>query len=343
MKKIILVLTVAAALLLTLAGCQGAPAEEHTPAEPQVTAEVPAPAQTAEQAPAEDDGQIIVVESSESAEEPAPAKEPSRQDGERFEAAIMLEGMEEKVQYEHIVNRAAGFEMDYDYENFVRRSEGDVECFISDWDDPQNPENYLEVRFDTGSAELTAAAISATLSNEYEVIREDYALERAGSCIRLDASAVKGGGYMPDQLQAVYIIPAGSCSIVATAHYAAEASEGFGRRFAYMMQTLSPIERNVEAQPLSDELAISAVQQYCYNANPELESIVNAGEYPVYWEIASGDEQQVVVLFRSYTGAENRFYIDRISGEGYITEFVPGVTAEEQRTEESFNAWEYFG
>ena len=46
-------------------------------------------------------------------------------------------------------------------------------------------------------------------------------------------------------------------------------------------------------------------------------------------------------MFRSYTGALIRYYIDPVSGETYVTEFVPGITSEEQRTEESFNARDF--
>ena len=92
---------------------------------------------------------------------------------------------------------------------------------------------------------------------------------------------------------------------------------------------------------ISDEQALSAVKRYCYSSNPDLESIVKAGEYPVYWDIASSDEQEVVVLFRSYTGAQIRYYIDRTSGEAYSTEFVPGLSAEESLTDEGFNVRDY--
>ena len=74
----------------------------------------------------------------------APAAEPAvqpeaetvtgRQDGERFESVIILEGMEETVKYEHVRNSAIGFEMDYDYESLVRCSEADRECFVSVYD-----------------------------------------------------------------------------------------------------------------------------------------------------------------------------------------------------------------
>ena len=95
------------------------------------------------------------------------------------------------------------------------------------------------------------------------------------------------------------------------------------------------------AEKLSDEQALTAVRNYCFTINPDLESVVNAEEYPVYWEIAANDEQKIVVLFRSYTGAQVRYYIDRTTGETSVTEFVPGITPEEQKTEESFNVRDY--
>ena len=57
--------------------------------------------------------------------------------------------------------------------------------------------------------------------------------------------------------------------------------------------------------------------------------------------MSSSDDQEIVVLFRSYTGALIRFYIDPVSGETYVTEFVPGITPQEQRTEETLNIREY--
>lgn len=92
---------------------------------------------------------------------------------------------------------------------------------------------------------------------------------------------------------------------------------------------------------LSDEQALAAIRQYCFVSNPDLESIVNAGEQQVYWDIQSSTDTEIVVLFRSYTGALIRYYIDPVSGETYVTEFVPGITPEEQRTKDSFNVRKY--
>ena len=92
---------------------------------------------------------------------------------------------------------------------------------------------------------------------------------------------------------------------------------------------------------VTDEQALSAVKQYCYSSNPELERIESAGEYPVYWDVSSSDKQEIVVLFRSYTGALIRYYVNPSSGDVYVTEFMPGLSLDEERTGESFNVWDY--
>ena len=50
-----------------------------------------------------------------------------------------------------------------------------------------------------------------------------------------------------------------------------------------------------------------------------------------------------MVLFRSYTGAQVRYYIERSTGDVRVTEFVPGITPEEMLSEESLNVWDYVG
>ena len=326
MKKTILSLLLAAAMMLSLAACGAVSAGNSAPA-----------AETESQTTASDDGQIIVEET------PETPTQDERQDGERFEAVIMMEGMEETVRYEHIRREDLGFAMDYDYENFVRQSEGDRERFVSDWDDPADPQNYLEVSYDTGNANLVADAISAGLSDVYDLLQDERELDNSVKCLRIEASVIKGTNQMADRIQEIYIIPAGSGSIVARAYYAIEGAEGFGRRFAYMVRTLNTLERDVEGTPVEDELALSIIQNYCLTQNPDLQGIVDAGEYPVSWEIESSDGQQVVILFRSYTGALVRYYIDRATGDTYVTEFVPGITAQEQRTGESFKLWDQVG
>lgn len=161
-----------------------------------------------------------------------------RQDGERFEETILLEGMEETVRYEHVKNEALGIELDYEYESFDRRSEPDRECFISRYDDPSRPENYLEVQFVPADSNAAAASVSEALSNDYDIIIEPFMLDGAGSCICIDASEARGGRGTPDSLRTIYIIPAADGYVIATAHYTIESAEGFGARMRSMMHTL---------------------------------------------------------------------------------------------------------
>lgn len=183
-----------------------------------------------------------VVESTSATKIVEQTEKNTKKDGERFEETIILEGMEEKVQYEHVKNETIGFEIDYDYESFVRQSDGNIEKFISVYDDLKKPENYLEIT--SSKEEIGAAADSVidALSKNCQVEKELFALDKAGNCIRLDASVEPDGVHMPDQLQMIYIIPTKNGSIIATAHYAIEAAEGFGRRFSYIMHTLEVIK-----------------------------------------------------------------------------------------------------
>ena len=234
MKKTLIAMLLAA-LLLSLAGCASGrpaagqtPAAETQPAPTESTEAQPAPAETAEVRP-------------ESAETPAPA--PAREVGERFESVIVMQGMEETVHYEHIRNEALGIEMDYDYEMFTRESGADRERFVCVWDDPANIEDYLELTSSPEDADTAAAAIAEELSKDYEVYWDSRELERAGSCIRLEASVIKGTNQMADQLQAVYILPAPDGCRIAWEHYFVTESEGFARRFGYMLDTLTLTEK----------------------------------------------------------------------------------------------------
>lgn len=159
--------------------------------------------------------------------------------GEHFEGTVPLEGTEQTVHYEAIRNDELGFEMGYDYENFVRQSEADCERFISVWDNPDNPEIYLEITHSSDNAETTAASIAETLSAQYNVSRWEYTLDRAGDCIDLRGELDKEGQMSIWELQMVYIIPADDGCFVAWGHYTQESAEGCGARFRGMMHTFA--------------------------------------------------------------------------------------------------------
>lgn len=95
------------------------------------------------------------------------------------------------------------------------------------------------------------------------------------------------------------------------------------------------------ADALTEDQALAAVKNYCLQQNPELKSKAESDETTVYWNASVNDDGRIVVLFRSYTGAQIRYYVDPVSGEAYATELIPGIIDEEQRTEESLNVRDY--
>ena len=108
-------------------------------------------------------------------------------------------------------------------------------------------------------------------------------------------------------------------------------------------QEQAAVQEQAEASSdvLTQEQALEAIKNYCYANNPDLESMAESDDYTIYWDVTTGEADEIVVLYRSYTGAETRYYIDPASGETYVTELVPGIIDEEQRTEESFNVRDF--
>ena len=253
LTKTIAMLVLASLLMLMLSSCSSAQDTTVVPAEPIVN----------EAAPIQTEPELIPIpNNSVSQAEPeivpmtnasddqfetgtAPEVEPSsnsgRQDGERFEGVIMMEGMEEPVKYEHIKSPAIGIEMDYDYESFTRQSGPASESFISVYDNADSPENYLELIYSEENADSAAASIAEALSMSYTIIQDTRTLDKAGTCEHIDASADKNN-QTPDQLQSVYVIPLSNGCVIATAHYSFEAAEGFGRRMNEMLNTLEIIQ-----------------------------------------------------------------------------------------------------
>ena len=98
---------------------------------------------------------------------------------------------------------------------------------------------------------------------------------------------------------------------------------------------------NASVLPINDDEALSAVQNLCLEENPALVDFIASEEAPVYWVVESSDDKQIVVLFRSYTGSQTRYYINRVSGETRVTELVPGIIDEETENGQTFNVRDY--
>lgn len=173
------------------------------------------------------------------AETPRPAATPGRQDGERFETTVIVEGMEETVSYEHIRNEALGFEMDYDYEILERRQDADREVFLALGEDPEDPWNYFEIRRTAGDADSVTAGLSTNFSDSYDsVSAAPFTFDGAGACTCINVSGAKDGKAPAGSLLTVYVIPADGSCLVALVRCTFESAGGFGVRANAMLNTL---------------------------------------------------------------------------------------------------------
>ena len=108
----------------------------------------------------------------------------------------------------------------------------------------------------------------------------------------------------------------------------------------FIVFALISCAKKLEYQISSTE-ALTAVRNYNFKNIPDLEEKVKSDDYTIYWDIASEDDNQIVVIFRSYTGSINRYYIDKNTGEAYETVQVPGIIDDEEKTGETLNIKDY--
>ena len=89
---------------------------------------------------------------------------------------------------------------------------------------------------------------------------------------------------------------------------------------------------------ITQDQAMDAVLNYFKADFPDYEIDSEHGEY---WEVEPGDNGEIKVIHKSYTDAFNFYYVDPATGETYVTELVPGIIDEEQKTGETFNVNDY--
>ena len=94
---------------------------------------------------------------------------------------------------------------------------------------------------------------------------------------------------------------------------------------------------------LTEEQALEGVKNYWISADPEFEDKLASDDYTMYFETSTNDDGKIVVLYRSYTAAEIRYYVDPETGDTEVTEFVPGVMDEETPADYSINIYDYIG
>nr|WP_155959568.1 hypothetical protein [[Eubacterium] cellulosolvens] len=123
------------------------------------------------------------------------------------------------------------------------------------------------------------------------------------------------------------------------------------------MPTPTPVPKETEtvAEPEEQNEALASetrilTEEQAYEAvinHNRITGSGNAGEHNTvgaveYWNTSTNEDGIIVVLYRSFTGAVIRYYVNPVTGETYVTEWVYGIVDEETRTGETFNAWDYF-
>lgn len=160
-------------------------------------------------------------------------------DGFRFESSIILEGMEEMVQYEHAISLNAGISIDYDYEIFTRRTGESSESFVSVYDDSSHPDNYMSISASPADGDTMKEIIGSYLESLFSnVTAEQTELGPFTGCTRFVADTPLTDEFSRNAVTVQYVIPANDGSRLVELHYTAESAEGFGTRMERMLDTL---------------------------------------------------------------------------------------------------------
>lgn len=100
-------------------------------------------------------------------------------------------------------------------------------------------------------------------------------------------------------------------------------------------------EKEAAEELITEDQALQAIKNYRYSIDSDLKEMEESDEYTIGWDVSTNEKDDIVVLYRAYTGAEIRYYIDPKTGFAFATELVPGIIDEEQFTEETLNINDY--
>lgn len=95
-----------------------------------------------------------------------------------------------------------------------------------------------------------------------------------------------------------------------------------------------------DTEPLTDELALTGFTNYLYHKVKNLQDILDERKYPCTWGISSSNERQILIMYKSHTGALYRYHIDRKTGKTYATRYYV-ETNSYRKIKESFNVRDY--
>ena len=99
-------------------------------------------------------------------------------------------------------------------------------------------------------------------------------------------------------------------------------------------------EETEPVKPLTDEEAMTGFTNYLYFKVKDLQKILDEDKLPCTWGVASSGKDEIMIMFKSHTGALLRYYVNRNTGKTYVTQYSV-QTNSYYRTKETLNVREY--
>ena len=180
------------------------------------------------------------------------------------------------------------------------------------------------IKFDTGCNIVDA------LMEERTVMRNRMTIAAAVLCITMILSACGGSGEDTAHVSEPAVTPIGIGQDINASASADDNNE---------VNSDEASDNTMDV--LSEDQAYTAVINYCKATESGFSDESSAEGHTEYWDVSTNKDGEIVVLYRSYTAAQIRYYIQPVTGEAYVTELVPGIIDEEQETGEKFNARDY--
>ena len=109
--------------------------------------------------------------------------------------------------------------------------------------------------------------------------------------------------------------------------------------YSEMMPETTPSETE-PPKPLTDEEAMTGFTNYLYFKIKNLQKILDEDKVPCTWGIASSSKNEIMIMFKSNTGALLRYHINRNSGKAYVTQYSV-ISNSFFRTKETVNVRSY--
>ncbi len=138
-------------------------------------------------------------------------------------------------------------------------------------------------------------------------------------------------------MKRILILAMACCMVLGLAGCSSESSTESEAQSGVHVEEIPATETTQKSGLITEDQACEAIKKYCIEGFPDLADMVDSDDYTIYWEASTTEDGEICVLYRAYTGALIRYYVNPETGDTYVTEQVPGIIDEEQKTEETLN------